>query len=54
MQARLDVRFRDADDLGDFLAWVTLSGQGVPPELMARLLAAAGPNTGDAPKGVTP
>ena len=41
-------------DLGDFLAWVTLSGQGVPPELMARLLAAAGPNSGDAPKGVTP
>lgn len=36
-------------DLGDFLAWVTLSGQGVAPELMARLLAAA-----DAPKGVTP
>jgi M6 family metalloprotease-like protein len=35
-------------DLGDFLAWVTLSGQGVPPELMARLLAAA-----EAPKGVT-
>ncbi|HOX20473.1 MAG TPA: M6 family metalloprotease domain-containing protein [Gemmatimonadales bacterium] len=41
-------------DLGDFLAWVTLSGQGVPPEVMARLMAAAGPNTGDAPKGVTP
>ncbi len=36
-------------DLGDFLAWVTLSGQGVPPELMARLLAAVG-----APKGATP
>ena len=36
-------------DLGDFLAWVTVSGQGVPPELMARLLAAA-----DTPKGVTP
>ena len=40
-------------DLGDFLAWVTVSGQGVPPELMARLLAAAdAPAT--APKGVTP
>lgn len=36
-------------DLGDFLSWVTLSGQGVAPELMARLIAAA-----DAPKGVTP
>lgn len=36
-------------DLGDFLAWVNLSGEGVPPALMARLLAAA-----DAPKGVTP
>ncbi|HEX5005173.1 MAG TPA: M6 family metalloprotease domain-containing protein, partial [Gemmatimonadales bacterium] len=35
-------------DLGDFLAWVTLSGQGVPPEVMARLIAAA-----DAPKGAT-
>ena len=41
-------------DLGDFLAWVTLSGQGVPPELMARLMAAAGPTTAPAPKGVTP
>ena len=36
-------------DLGDFLAWTTLSAQGVPPALMARLLAAA-----NAPKGVTP
>ena len=36
-------------DLGDFLAWVTVSGQGVPPALMARLIAAA-----DAPRGVTP
>ena len=36
-------------DLGDFLAWITLSGEGVPPALMARLLAAA-----DAPKGATP
>lgn len=36
-------------DLGDFLAWVTLTGEGVPPALMARLLAAA-----DAPKGATP
>ena len=35
-------------DLGDFLAWVTTSGQGVSPEMMARLLAAA-----DAPKGAT-
>lgn len=36
-------------DLGDFLAWVTLSGQGVAPDLMARLVAAAG-----TPKGVAP
>jgi uncharacterized repeat protein (TIGR02543 family) len=41
-------------DLGDFLAWVTLSGQGVPPEVMARLLAAAGPVNATAPKGVAP
>jgi hypothetical protein len=41
-------------DLGDFLAWVTLSGQGVPPEVMARLLAAAGPTNANAPKGVAP
>jgi M6 family metalloprotease-like protein len=36
-------------DLGDFLAWVTATAQGVPPALMARLLAAE-----SAPKGVTP
>jgi len=41
-------------DLGDFLRWVTISGQGVPPELMAKLLAAAGPTTAKLPKGVTP
>ncbi len=41
-------------DLGDFLAWVTVSGQGVPPELMARLLAAAGAPAPTATKGVTP
>ena len=41
-------------DLGDFLAWVTVSGQGVPPELMARLLAAADAPTPTATKGVTP
>ncbi len=41
-------------DLGDFLRWVTISGQGVPPELMAKLLAAAGPTTAQTPKGVTP
>jgi M6 family metalloprotease-like protein len=41
-------------DLGDFLRWVTISGQGVPPALMARLLAAAGPTTAQMPKGVTP
>jgi M6 family metalloprotease-like protein/uncharacterized repeat protein (TIGR02543 family) len=35
-------------DLGDFLAWVTATAQGVPPALMARLLAAE-----SAPKGVT-
>lgn len=41
-------------DLGDFLHWVTISGQGVPPALMAKLLAAAGPTTAETPKGVTP
>ena len=41
-------------DLGDFLRWVTVSGQGVSPELMAKLLAAAGPTTAKMPKGVTP
>jgi hypothetical protein len=41
-------------DLGDFLHWVTISGQGVSPELMAKLLAAAGPRTAQTPKGVTP
>ena len=41
-------------DLGDFLRWVTISGQGVPPELMARLLAAAPSPTANTPKGVTP
>ena len=35
-------------DLGDFLAWVTATAQGVPPALMARLLAAE-----SAPKGAT-
>ena len=35
-------------DLGDFLAWLDRSSQGVSPETMARLLAAA-----DAPKGTT-
>ncbi len=35
-------------DLGDFLAWATATAQGVPPALMARLLAAE-----SAPKGVT-
>ena len=35
-------------DLGDFLAWVNATAQGVPPALMARLLAAE-----SAPKGVT-
>lgn len=41
-------------DLGDFLAWVDRTAQGVPAELMARLMAAAGPTTAPAPKGVTP
>jgi M6 family metalloprotease-like protein len=41
-------------DLGDFLAWLDRTAQGVPPELMARLMAAAGPTTAPAPKGVTP
>ncbi len=41
-------------DLGDFLHWVTVSGQGVSPALMAKLLAAAGPAPAQAPKGVTP
>ena len=41
-------------DLGDFLAWLDRTAQGVPPELMARLLAAAAPTTAPAPKGVTP
>jgi M6 family metalloprotease-like protein/uncharacterized repeat protein (TIGR02543 family) len=35
-------------DLGDFLAWATATAQGVPPALMARLLAAE-----SAPKGAT-
>jgi M6 family metalloprotease-like protein len=30
-------------DLGDFLAWTTLSGQGASPAVMARLLGAAQP-----------
>ena len=41
-------------DLGDFLAWIDRTAQGVPPEMMARLMAAAGPTTAPAPKGVTP
>lgn len=41
-------------DLGDFLRWVTVSGQGVPPALMAKLLAAAGPTPAQTPMGVTP
>ncbi len=41
-------------DLGDFLAWVDASSAGVPPELLAKLLAAAGPTTAQTPKGVTP
>ncbi|HQR18419.1 MAG TPA: M6 family metalloprotease domain-containing protein [Gemmatimonadales bacterium] len=46
-------------DLGDFLAWVTVSGQGAPPALMARLIAAADVQTAptpaaNTPKGVTP
>ncbi len=41
-------------DLGDFLHWVTVSGQGVPPALMAQLLAAAAPTPAQTPKGVTP
>lgn len=41
-------------DLGDFLAWVTLSGQGVSPDMMARLLAAGGPTHVNSPKRATP
>jgi M6 family metalloprotease-like protein len=41
-------------DLGDFLAWVTVAGQGAPPALMARLIAAADAPPTTAPKGVTP
>jgi len=43
-----------AYDLGDFLRWVTVYGEAVPPELLARLLAAAGPGTGQASQGVIP
>jgi len=43
-----------AYDLGDFLRWVTVFSEGVPPDVMARLLAAAGPTTAQTPKGVTP